>query len=364
MSIETPIPDSAKILQFEPRKDLLLSAWLKRDLPPRDYLLGNVLCTTSRWLLYGETGVGKTLVAMDIGGAVGAGVPFLNWEGSGKPRRVMYLDGEMPAETFKERMEIVAGRYGPDLKLYGYNRDVLKDDDLPPLNTEEGEKWLWREIGAVKPELILFDSIMCLNAGVMAEEESWAPIKPLMRQMSSRRIGQIWLHHTGHDTTKAFGTKTREWEMDTVIGLTKGQEGDENIALEFKKARLRTPKNRDQFESRLIRCDADGWTVAGSVARAKREQSGEMGTIAGAILSAYDALAAAEPHSIGPDGGLLVKIDADRLRGEVKSRGYLDVDEKGHILTSARKMYGRAKAYLLTKGRLIEHNGEVWKPGP
>jgi len=357
MNIEAPVPGYATILPFEPRKDLLLSSWLKRDLPPRDYLLGNVLCTTSRWMIYGETGVGKTLIGLEIAAAVAAGDALLNWEGRYKPRRGMYLDGEMPAETFKERMEIVAGRYGSDLKLFGYNRDVLKDDDLPPLNTEEGEKWLWREINSVKPELVTFDSIMCLNSGVMAEEESWAPIKPLMRQMSSRRIGQIWLHHTGHDTTKAFGTKTREWEMDTVISLTKGQEGDESVALEFKKARLRTPKNRDQFESRLIRCDADGWTVAGSVARAKRGQSGEMGMVADAILSAYDALAAAEPHSVDPDGGLVVKIGADRLRGEVKSRGYLDVNERGQILPPSRKMFGRAKAHLLATGRLMERDG-------
>jgi hypothetical protein len=203
---------------------------------------------------------------------------------------------------------------------------LLKDDDLPPLNTEGGEKWLWREIAAVKPDLIVFDSIMCLNEGAMAEEESWAPIKSLVRKISSKHVGQVWVHHTGHDTSKGFGTKTREWEMDTVVSLTKGQEDDESIALEFKKARLRTPRNRDQFESRLIRCDADGWTVAGSVARAKRGQSGEMGMVADAILSAYDALAAAEPHSVDPDGGLVVKIGADRLRGEVNSRGYLDVD--------------------------------------
>ena len=36
----------------------------------------------------------------------------------------MYLDGEMPAETFKERMELIAQRYGSDITLYGYNRDI------------------------------------------------------------------------------------------------------------------------------------------------------------------------------------------------------------------------------------------------
>ena len=37
----------------------------------------------------------------------------------------MYLDGEMPAETFKERMLLIAERYGSDIQLFGYNRDDL-----------------------------------------------------------------------------------------------------------------------------------------------------------------------------------------------------------------------------------------------
>lgn len=127
--------DGATIVPVKSRKDLLLSSWLTRDIPERDRLLGDVLCTTSRWLIFGETGVGKTLLAMDLLGAVAKGEGFLTWEGRKTARSVMYLDGELPAETFKERMELIAGRYGPDLALYGYNRDVLPDGEMPPLNT-------------------------------------------------------------------------------------------------------------------------------------------------------------------------------------------------------------------------------------
>jgi hypothetical protein len=36
--------------QLPPRDhgSLVLAAWLHRDIPPRDYLLGSVLCTTRR----------------------------------------------------------------------------------------------------------------------------------------------------------------------------------------------------------------------------------------------------------------------------------------------------------------------------
>ena len=59
------------------RDDLLVSAWLRRELPPRDYLLGDILCTTSRWLIIGETGVGKTLFGLEIAAAIAAGADAL-----------------------------------------------------------------------------------------------------------------------------------------------------------------------------------------------------------------------------------------------------------------------------------------------
>ena len=100
------------------RAELLLAAWLTRKLPLRDYLLGTVFCTTSRWLIFGDTGIGKTLFALSMAGAMASGRSFLGWAGK-RRARVMYFDGEMPAETFKERMKLVADECGADLALYG-----------------------------------------------------------------------------------------------------------------------------------------------------------------------------------------------------------------------------------------------------
>jgi hypothetical protein len=349
---------------YEPRKNLLLSAWLSRSLPPRDFLLGKLLCTTSRWLIFGETGVGKTLLGLEIAGGVSAGSSLLGWEGSGKPRRVMYLDGEMPAETFKDRMEFIARRYGSALKLYGYNRDVLKDDDMPPLNTPEGEKWLWQEIEAVKPDLIVFDAIMCLLVGSMSEEESWAPVKALVRKISSRRIAQVWLHHTGHDNTKSFGTKTREWEMDTVVSLTKAGDEGNAIAFEFKKARLRTPETRDQFESKTLRCEVDGWVSDGQVVKSsKGDGRQEIVVVRQAIIAAYNRLADGVQTSPGFDGQPVRKVSIETIRNEVKSRGFLETNDKDALTTSARQMFHRAKGSLLSAKPQthVESEAFLWK---
>ena len=232
------------------RDNLTVAAWLKKKIPPRDHLLGGVMCTTSRWFVFGETGIGKTLLAMDMGGAIAAAITFLKWPGQRKAR-VMYLDGELPMETFKERIELLAKRYGADLQFYGYNREDLGDDGMPPLNTELGQVWLRREIAAIKPDLIIFNSIMCLLIGSMLDKSTWMPMRPFIRWLTSNHIAQVWLHHA-NDNGKSFGDKTREWEMDTVVFLSRpigedGEPDDTAIKLEFRKARLRTAANAGQF---------------------------------------------------------------------------------------------------------------------
>src|SRR5690348_2463826 len=78
-------------------------AWPDRKIPPRVRLLGDFVTNTSRAFIVGRTGLGKTLVglAMACGMATGAG--FLHWR-SDRPARVLYIDGEMPAELIKERV--------------------------------------------------------------------------------------------------------------------------------------------------------------------------------------------------------------------------------------------------------------------
>jgi hypothetical protein len=327
------------------RTFLLVRSWLNLELPPRDYLLGDVLCTTSRWLIYGATGVGKTLFALEMAGAVASGSPFLNWDGR-RPSRVMYLDGELPAETFKERMHLVAEQYGADIQLYGYSRDILGYNEMPPLNTEEGEHWLESEVRLMKPDAIFADSIMSLTIGNMSDEESWSPLKPLIRRLSARRVAQVWLHHTGHDTTKSYGSKTKEWELDTVLALTPAAEDGSAILADFTKARLRTPANRDQFKPRSLTRGPDGWIAEEATPSRKTTtgKSSEAAHLRKAVLSAYDALADAIQATPGFNGKPVRKVRVDALRQQVSGRllAFM-VSKLGSAIQSASlwRTYGR-----------------------
>ena len=60
-----------------------------------------------------------------------------------------------------------------------------------------------------------------------------------VRSLTRRRVGQIWLHHTGHNESHCYGTKTREWQMDTCILMKRVDTDSDDLtfSLEFTKAR-------------------------------------------------------------------------------------------------------------------------------
>ena len=88
------------------RDKLSFRGWLERDIKPPDRLMGEWLTTTSRVLLIGPTGLGKTNIGLATAAFAAEGHDFLHWRGSGKPRRVLYVDGEMPERLMHSRARL------------------------------------------------------------------------------------------------------------------------------------------------------------------------------------------------------------------------------------------------------------------
>jgi hypothetical protein len=250
------------------------TVWLERDIAESDFLLGELLSTTSRVELIGPTGLGKTnlLVAMAL--AVADGRDFLHWQGSSKPRRVLYVDGEMSRRLAKQRLNDAVRRHGRMPEGFFY----FNSEDFPssaPLNTAAGQRFADRVIAAVGGcDLAIFDNVQALLSGNMSDEEPWQLTLPWVRDLTRRGVGQIWAHHTGHDTSHGYGTKTREWQLDTVAMMRASEPaGDAEMLrfeLKFPKARERTPQNRHDFEPVTITLADDKWS--GSHGRVPKEE--------------------------------------------------------------------------------------------
>jgi hypothetical protein len=108
--------------------------WDRQNFPPDIPVLGNILTTTTRAILNGPTGLGKTTWAMAQAWAGAAGKPFLHWGGSGKPRRILYIDSEMSPPHMAAQIKHATRRLGeaPD-GLIVWSKMLAS---FPPLNTK------------------------------------------------------------------------------------------------------------------------------------------------------------------------------------------------------------------------------------
>lgn len=256
---------------------LPLRKWLDRDTPPPDFVLGEVISTTTRLLLVAPTGLGKTNFGLAVGTAVATGtVGFLHWR-IPAARRVLYVDGEMSDRLMKQRAMDACRRNAaaPENNLFILSREDFPD--MPALNTAAGQRFIDRIIEAIGGvDLVIFDNIQALLTGDMKDEEPWQHTLPWVRELTRRKIGQLWVHHTGHDESHSYGTKTREWQLDTVMLLERVERPDADISfrLTFTKARERYADNRADFEPALITLVDDAWTSErGEPARTTKKKS-------------------------------------------------------------------------------------------
>ena len=178
-----PQPETEEILDL--RDFLSIEAWTERDMPPPDRLLGDLVTTTTRTFLVGHTGLGKTMLALALAGAMASGQDFLHWKVS-RPARVLVIDGEMPGELIRQRTIDVLRRAKiapPHGNLTIYARDMEDQfaerfatiGRMPPLNSEEGRQWLLALInGLGGVDVIIFDNVMSLITGDQKDEVPWS----------------------------------------------------------------------------------------------------------------------------------------------------------------------------------------------
>src|SRR5687768_999730 len=109
---------------------------------------------------------------------------------------------------------------------------------------------------------------MSLCVSDLRDEEGWQALKPYVLSLTKRRIGQLWLHYVGHDKTRLYGTKTREWHMDTVMLGEAAQAAGAEVAirLTFTKARRRKPSNRADYETIQVELRDGQWSSSAAQA--------------------------------------------------------------------------------------------------
>jgi hypothetical protein len=207
--------------EYRPSLEVVdLPEFLRRSFPPKEMLLAPWLPAKGLALVFAPRGIGKTHFALGAAYAVASGGVFLKWTAP-RPRRVLLLDGEMPAVMLQERLADLVANAPLEPPAGDFVRVLASDlceHGMPDISSREGQAELEPLIGGA--ELIIVDNISTIcRSGKENESESWGMVQDwALRQ---RRAGRsvLFVHHAGKGGEQR-GTSKREDVMDSVLKLS------------------------------------------------------------------------------------------------------------------------------------------------
>jgi len=248
-------------------RPLTLAEFLSKQIRPREMLLAPIIPEKGLVMLYASRGTGKTHAALGIAYALAAGTKFLKWEAP-KPRRVLLIDGEMPAAALQERIaHLVAGTKGveaaPDM-LRILAGDLIEEGGIGNLASPEVQAELAPALEGV--DLLILDNLSSLTAVIRDNDaESWGPIQDWLLRLRRRGVSVLIVHHAGKGGQQR-GTSRREDVLDTSISLRRPSDYDPSEGARFEvhldKARGVFGDDAKPFEAKLeVRGGEAIWTT-------------------------------------------------------------------------------------------------------
>ena len=247
------VADSAERKVGNPTRALIVKAadFLEMKLTPRNPMFVHAATGETVFrerdigMTYADRGTGKTWIILGKAVALAAGTQFLEWLAP-RARRVLLVDGEMPAVDLQERLTLFrAGLATSAQRQLDENLAILSHElnegGIPSLSTVEGREFVSEIAEAHKADAVLLDNISSL-AGQAAENDAdeWEDIGHWGIQERARGRAVEWVHHASRGGT-ARGTSKREDPLDFVVQLKHRQDytADQgaSFCVEFKKVR-------------------------------------------------------------------------------------------------------------------------------
>jgi hypothetical protein len=250
--------DKARTSQQEkPRRIRVVSIgeFLSLEIKLRGMVLSPIIPTQGLVMLYSFRGVGKTFVAIGMAYAAACGGTFLKWKAP-QARRVLFVDGELPAAVLQERIaRQVEGAdvEPPDPDYFRIVTPDLQELGIPDLSTPEGQAAIEEHLEGI--ELLVLDNLSTLcRSGEENAAESWLPVQEWILRLRRRGLSVLMVHHGGKSGAQR-GTSKREDVLDTVICLKRPAdyepEHGARFEVHFEKARGIHGEDAVAFEAKV-----------------------------------------------------------------------------------------------------------------
>jgi hypothetical protein len=239
---------------------------LKTKFPPRNLIMSPWLPEKGLTMIYAPRGVGKTWVALGIAHAIASGGQFLRWRAP-SPKRVLYIDGEMPMSLLKESYAMVVAAAMSEAPQQNFRMLAAdyQQDGLPDLADPDAQRLYDGVVSDA--DLIILDNYSTLARALKENEaDSFGPVQGWLLAQRAAGRSVLAVHHAGKGGAQR-GTSKKEDTLDSVISLSRppGCSASEGARFEvrFTKNRGFWGEDAEPFEARF----ADGqWTTGEIVA--------------------------------------------------------------------------------------------------
>jgi AAA domain len=183
----------------------------------RERLLGEWFREGDLGVIYAFRGVGKTWFALLIAKALSEGGQVGEWEAHGSTK-VLYVDGEMPAELMRDR-DRGLGRAAGEVEFL--NHEILFDRTQKVLNitNPDIQQAITERCIRDGVKVVVLDNISTLASGMKENDAfAWEQVNNWLLQFRRHKIAVILVHHAGRNG-EARGTSKREDAAFWVIAL-------------------------------------------------------------------------------------------------------------------------------------------------
>jgi putative DNA primase/helicase len=244
-------------------RSLDLAELFALDLKPRGMVLEPIIPEKGLAMLYASRGTGKTHVALGIAYAVATGSAFLKWRAP-RARRVLLVDGEMPAAALRERLQRISDGETPTPATLRIMAGDLIEHGVGNLASPAVQAELDPFLDGV--ELLILDNLSSLTATLRENDaDGWSPIQQWLLRLRRRGISVLIVHHAGKGGEQR-GTSRREDVLDTSISLRRPSEYAPAQGARFEvhvdKARGIYGEQAKPFEARLETSEGGAvWTI-------------------------------------------------------------------------------------------------------
>ena len=206
------------------------------DIPKRKAIIDPLIMEGSSMEINGGTGIGKTWFTLEMLCSICTGEKFLGKYEIANPRPVYYIDGEMPLDSIRERMNMIMARYiykykVSEIPFHISNPLLFKNNFIPKINDTKITQPMFKdEVKRFsdiyqKPLFICFDNLSCLTDYKENDNDDWTSMLDMYTELKHEGHSICHVHHVGKGGQQR-GASRKHDALDTVIHLKRPEEYD------------------------------------------------------------------------------------------------------------------------------------------